>query len=299
MFRSKVAAFAVVAAVCFLSAFQSPSGSALGQESATVAPGFTPNTVIQDENSLTEKVSYFIGFNMMMNLNRQQTGKVNMQEVLEGMKAAQSGKDMSSFIAGYQMISDFERQGVELTLDKVFNGMTTASAGKELGMTEEEVNALKSAFQKVVEKRQTEKLKLKSAENIAAAEAYMAKNLADNPNVKTLEGGIQYEILTEGTGEIPTVSNEVKLDYHGTFLDGTVFDSSIKPPSGRPAEPIKLNVGGFVPGFSKVLQNMKVGSKWRVVIPGQQAYGARGDGTGMIGPNQALIFEISLLEIVQ
>lgn len=305
MFRSirvaaalSVAVCLVMTGVCFLGSVNAQEGTAARQQPAASAPGFNP-TVVQDEGSLTAKASFFIGYKLVKDLNRQQAGKVNMEQLFAGMKAAADGEEKQSFIAGYQMMSGFKEQGFGLTLDKMFEGMMTASSGKELGMSDEEVQSLMTAFQKVVEKRQIEKMKQQSASNVAAAEAYMAKNAKDNPNVKMLDNGVQYEILVEGTGQVPTVANNVKVDYHGTFLDGTVFDSSIEPPSGKPPSPMELAVGRFVPGFSKVLQNMKVGSKWRVVIPGQQAYGIQGGAGGMIGPNQALIFEISLLGITQ
>ena len=340
MFRSSSMAFALIMALCCTMSVVSLSDFSCAQEGATAGqqPGFTPTAVVQDEGSLTEKASYFVGFKMMKDLEGRKAGEVNMKELFEGMKeastsdekksyivgyqtmkdlqrqggdktnmkelfagmeAAAAGEDKKNFVAGFQMMSGLKEQGYGLSLDKIFEGMMTASSGKELGMSDEEVMAMMNAFQKVVEKRQIEKMKKTSADNIAAAEAYMAKNAADNPNVKMLENGVQYEILTEGTGPVPTIANKVKVDYHGTFLNGRVFDSSINPPSGRPPAPAELKVGEFVPGFSEVLQNMKVGGKWRVVIPGQQAYGIKGGARGMIGPNQALVFEVTLLEITE
>lgn len=306
MFRSNCASTALTVALCLtvsavclsdslIAQVPPPAGQQPGQQPAA---GLTPTAVVQDEGSLTDKASFFIGFKMVKDLNKQKAGEINMQELFAGMKSAADGEDRKSFIAGYQMMSDFQQRGLGLKLEKMFEGMTTASSGKELGMTDEEVQSLMMAFQKVVEKRQIEKMKRMSADNVAAAEAFMAKNAAENPNVKTLPNGVQYEILTEGTGQVPTAANRVKVDYHGTFLDGKVFDSSIEPPSGQPPTPAEFAVTEVVPGFSAVLQSMKVGSKWRVVIPGQQGYGARGGARGLIGPNQALIFEISLLAIV-
>jgi FKBP-type peptidyl-prolyl cis-trans isomerase len=303
MFRSNCVSTALTVALCLTVSAVCLSDSLIAQEDPPAgqqpAAGFTPTAVVQDEGSLTDKASFFVGFKMMKDLNKQKAGEVNMQELFAGMKSAAAGEDRKSFIAGYQMMSDFEQRGFGLKLEKMFEGMTTASSGKELGMTDEEVKSMMMAFQKVVEKRQIEKMKKTSADNVAAAEVFMAKNAAENPNVKTLPNGVQYEIQTEGTGPVPTAANTVKVDYHGTFLDGTVFDSSIDPPSGQAPTPAEFKVTEVVPGFSAVLQSMKVGSKWRVVIPGQQAYGARGGARGLIGPNQALVFEISLLAIIQ
>ena len=182
-------------------------------------------------------------------------------------------------------------------LEKIFEGVKSASEGQELGMSQEEIRALMTSYSRMVEKKQMEKLKQQSEANLAEAEAYMAKNAAENPKVKSLDNGVQYEVLVEGDGPIPTADSKVKVDYHGTFIDGTVFDSSIKPISGRPPKPAEMRVVDVVPGFSKVLQSMKVGSKWRVVIPGPQAY--KMAGSGPIGPNQALIFDVELLEILK
>ncbi len=271
---------------------------ASAQDEPAEKPGFSPNAV-QDEGSLTQKASFFIGFNMMKNLKKSRAGEVDMEQLFAGMQAASDGDDRKSFIAGYQMITDFKQRGFELELEKVFGGMKAASAGEELGMSQEEVQAMMTSYQKMVEQKKFEMVKKEAAKNLAEGEAYITKMMAENPNAKKLDNGVMYVVLSDGTGPMPTAEDKVKLDYHGTFLNGEVFDSSVKPPSGAPAKPIELVVGQFVPGFSKALQNMKVGSKWNVVIPGPLAYGASGGAGGAIKPNQTLVFEISLLEIVK
>lgn len=293
--------------------------------------GFKPKAVVQtpaDEGTLIAKASYFIGFNvvsnageranvtqlydgmksvesgedrtswidgynMMKSLKRERPN-VDLAKVYEGMKAAAEGPDQTSFVIGHQMMTDFKKRGADFELEKIFEGMKAAAAGKELGMSDEEKNAMLTAFGKLVQKKQVEKLKKEAADNLAAGEAYMAKN-ASNPNVKKLESGVQYEVLVAGTGAKPTAEDLVKIDYHGTFIDGSVFDSSVTPPNGSPGAPIELVCGQFVPGFSKSLQAMTVGSKWRIVIPGNLGYGLQ--GSGKIGPNQTLIFEVSLIGI--
>ena len=293
--------------------------------------GFKPKAVVQtpaDEGTLIAKASYFIGFNvvsnageranvtqlydgmksvesgedrtswidgynMMKSLKRERPN-VDLAKVYEGMKAAAEGPDQTSFVIGHQMMTDFKKQGADFELEKIFEGMKAAAAGKELGMSDEEKNAMLTAFGKLVQKKQVEKLKKEAADNLAAGEAYMAKN-ASNLNVKKLESGVQYEVLVAGTGAKPTAEDLVKIDYHGTFIDGSVFDSSVTPPNGSPGAPIELVCGQFVPGFSKSLQAMTVGSKWRIVIPGNLGYGLQ--GSGKIGPNQTLIFEVSLIGI--
>ena len=257
-----------------------------------------PNAVVQEqveEGPLVDKVSYFMGFNLMSNL-KSQGNEVNMDLLIEGMKAAVEQPERKDYFAGFQLMSNLKQQGADLKLEKMIEGMTSASAGKELGMGQEEVTALMASFSKLVEKKQVEKMKLKSAANIAAGEVYMAKIAAEDPKAKMLEG-IQVQVLKEGTGAMPAAGQRVKVDYHGTFTDGTVFDSTLKPASGAAPTPAEFNVAEVVPGFSKVLQAMKVGGKWKVCIPGSQGYGAA--GRGKIGPNQALICEITLLDILK
>jgi FKBP-type peptidyl-prolyl cis-trans isomerase len=299
MFRSSCVAIVLAAtlSVAQTNVLSAQENQAAGQQ-GTAGAQLTPKVVVQepaDEGSLVDKVSYFMGFNLMSSLKRQ-GNDVNMGQLFEGMKAAVEGPDRKDFVAGYQLMSNLKEQGADLKLEKMLEGMTSASDGNDLGMSPEEVNALMQAYTKVVERKQVEKMKQESDVNLAAGEAYMAKVAAENPNAKMLEGGIQYQILKEGTGPMPTVQQKVKVDYHGTFIDGTVFDSTLKPLDGSAPTPAEFNVAEVVPGFSRTLQTMKVGSTWKICIPGPQAYGA--SGRGKIGPNQALIFEITLLDIL-
>ena len=111
--------------------------------------------------------------------------------------------------------------------------------------------------------------------------------------VTTTESGLQYEIIIVGEGTIPTADSKVRVHYHGTLLDGTVFDSSVDR-----GEPATFGVNQVIKGWTEALQLMPVGSKWKLVIPSALAYGDRGAG-GDIGPNSTLIFEVELLEIVE
>lgn len=193
-------------------------------------------------------------------------------------------------------MGDLKRQGVDLNEEKLAEGIQLAIKGEELGMTQEEVRTVMMAYQKVVEKQQVEKMTVMAKENKAEGDAFLAEN-AKNENVKTLPSGVQYEVLEEGTGGTPAISNLVRVHYHGTLPDGTVFDSSLRPLDGSEPEPVEFQVGQVVPGFSEALQAMKVGDKWKVAIPGEKAYGMRGKPP--IGPNQTLLFEIQLLAIVR
>ncbi len=121
--------------------------------------------------------------------------------------------------------------------------------------------------------------------------AFLAEN-AKRSEVVTLESGLQYEVLTAGNGAIPTASNSVKVHYHGTTIDGNVFDSSVSR-----GEPATFGVTQVISGWVEALQLMPVGSKWKLFIPSDLAYGAQGAGQS-IAPHATLVFEVELLEIV-
>ncbi len=125
-----------------------------------------------------------------------------------------------------------------------------------------------------------------------AGEDFLAQN-AKRPEVKTLPSGLQYEVMKEGNGARPTANDRVRVHYHGTLIDGTVFDSSIQ--RGEPAE---FGVKQVIAGWVEALQLMTVGSKWRLFIPSELAYGAHGAGN-VIKPHSALIFDVELLDIVK
>ena len=140
-----------------------------------------------------------------------------------------------------------------------------------------------------------EKMQAKQAEQAKAMSAEGDKFLAENAKrdgVTVTASGLQYEILTEGDGEKPTAASTVRTHYHGSLIDGTVFDSSVD--RGQPAE---FPVNGVIAGWTEALQMMPVGSKWRLTIPYNLAYGEQGAG-GAIGPYQTLVFDVELLAIV-
>jgi FKBP-type peptidyl-prolyl cis-trans isomerase len=118
------------------------------------------------------------------------------------------------------------------------------------------------------------------------------KENANKPGVKTTASGLQYEVISEGTGARPAITDVVKVDYTGTLLDGTIFDSSVKR-----GEPATFPLNGVIPGWSEGLQLMTVGSKYKFYIPGKLAYGVQGQQQAGIGPNETLVFEVELLGI--
>ncbi len=153
-----------------------------------------------------------------------------------------------------------------------------------------EESLLRDAFEEI-----TKRMQAKEAENsstlAADGEAFLAKN-AEREEVSVTDSGMQYEVLVAGEGESPEASSTVRTHYHGTLVDGTVFDSSVD--RGEPAE---FPVNGVIAGWTEALQMMGVGAKWRLYLPYQLAYGERGAG-GQIGPYAALVFDVELLAIV-
>lgn len=129
-----------------------------------------------------------------------------------------------------------------------------------------------------------------SEKTIAEGKAFLETN-GKRPEVITLKSGLQYEIIKEGNGAVPTANNTVNVHYHGTLIDGTVFDSSV-----RRGEPATFGVTQVITGWVEALQLMPVGSKWKLYIPSNLAYGAQGAGQH-IGPHTTLIFEVELLGI--
>jgi len=130
----------------------------------------------------------------------------------------------------------------------------------------------------------------KSAGNKKIGEDFLAAN-KNKPGVVTLPSGLQYTVMKEGTGPKPGPTDKVKVHYHGTLIDGRVFDSSVDR-----GQPIELNVNGVIPGWTEALQLMPVGSKWRLFIPSSLAYGDQQAGP-LITPGSTLIFEVELLDI--
>lgn len=175
--------------------------------------------------------------------------------------------------------------GDEINIEAMSAAFHAASVGEEAKMTEEEANNLVRAFFEGAAERETQT-------NLEEGNAFLEKNKS-REGIQTTESGLQYEVLTEGDGPKPSAEDQVRVNYHGTLIDGTVFDSSVDR-----GEPAVFGVGQVIPGWTEALQMMPVGSKWKIYLPADIAYGERGAGAD-IGPNSALVFEVELLEIVE
>ncbi len=175
--------------------------------------------------------------------------------------------------------------GDQMNIDAMVAAFETASSEGETLLADEEANTIIRNFFQAEGKKTAQS-------NLEKGNAFLEEN-AKRPGVKVTESGMQYEVLTEGTGPKPTADDKVRVHYHGTLIDGTVFDSSVER-----GEPAVFGVSQVIPGWTEALEMMPVGSKWKIYLPADIAYGERGAGQD-IGPNSALIFEVELLEIVK
>ena len=179
----------------------------------------------------------------------------------------------------------------DLEIDAFAQGVRDAIAGKNQQMTDAEVSQLLAEFQREQQQKRLEEVQKTSSENKKKGEDFLAAN-KDKEGVVTLESGLQYKVITEGKGVQPGLTDRVKVHYTGTLIDGTVFDSSVE--RGQPAA---FPVNGVISGWTEALQLMPSGSKWQLYIPSDLAYGPNGNRS--IGPNETLLFEVELLEVVK
>ena len=182
---------------------------------------------------------------------------------------------------------DFQAQGFEADLDMVTRGMKDMLSGGPTLLTQQEMHDTLGELQKELAAKQRKLFEETAAKNKTAGEAFLAKNKTE-PGVITLPDGLQYKIITNGLGTIPTSNDVVTVNYRGTLIDGTEFDSTIK--RGKPAQ---IPVGRVFRGWMEALTQMKVGSKWQLFVPSELAYGERGRAN--IPPNSVLIFEVELI----
>ncbi|MGD8784226.1 MAG: FKBP-type peptidyl-prolyl cis-trans isomerase [Thioalkalispiraceae bacterium] len=196
-------------------------------------------------------------------------------------------KERFSYAVGVQMGNSLKQQGItNLDAKAVGQAIADVLAGSQLKVSQQDMQAAILAYnQKMAAERQAA-----SAKKKAEGDKFRANN-KKRKSVKELNSGVQYEVIKEGKGEKPKETDTVKVHYHGTLVDGTVFDSSVQ--RGVPAE---FPVNRVIAGWTEILQLMPVGSKWKVVIPPQHAYGDKGAGP-KIGPGETLVFDIELLEI--
>ncbi|MDH7514368.1 MAG: FKBP-type peptidyl-prolyl cis-trans isomerase [Bacteroidota bacterium] len=198
-------------------------------------------------------------------------------------------KDSISYAIGLNIGRNFKMQNIDIDMDLLAAGMKDMLAEMPR-LTESKAEEIVMSYQQELLAKQEIALAKESEKNKSEGDAFLAEN-KKKPGVVTTPSGLQYKVLVEGTGPKPTAADKVKTHYTGMFIDGTVFDSSVKR-----GEPVVFPVGGVIKGWTEALQMMPLGSKWMLYIPPELAYGKEGSG-GVIGPNVTLVFEVELLSI--
>ncbi len=198
-------------------------------------------------------------------------------------------KDKESYSLGYQFGHNLKTQGVDINLDVYTSGIKDALGDKEPQMSQEEIRATITGLQQRLQAARQKELKEMAAKNVEEGKKFLAENQKKG-GIKTLPSGLQYKIIAEGSGKMPKTEDTVTVNYKGTLIDGTEFDSSYKR-----SEPATFKVNGVIKGWTEALQLMKEGSKWQLFIPSELGYGERGQGR--IPPNSTLIFEVELISI--
>lgn len=241
-------------------------------------------------------------------LNKANAPKLNA--FIKGLKAAINSNNESDdaytqgLSIGHQISKNMMPQFAQGVLgsedakvnnNQFLSGLISSLKSQKTAISTSEANLLIQAKseenQAKAQAKRDEELKVQYTENVKEGEEFLAEN-GKREGVVTLPSGLQYEIIKEGTGDIPTSSDQVKVHYHGTLIDGEVFDSSVER-----GEPAQFGVTQVISGWTEALQLMPVGSKWKLYIPADLAYGSR--DTGSIKPFSTLIFDVELLDIVK
>jgi len=200
-------------------------------------------------------------------------------------------KDSISYSIGMNVGQNLLRDSINISRDAFLRGLLDADADSASRlMTDEQIQSTMMAFQDSLRRKKMTDASAAAEKNKKEGEAFLAEN-ARKDGVVTLPSGLQYRVITEGTGKTPTAKSTVTVHYSGRLLDGTEFDSSVK--MGKPAT---FQVDGVIDGWTEALQLMKEGSKWELYIPPSLAYGGQGAG-GVIPPNATLVFEVLLISV--
>lgn len=198
--------------------------------------------------------------------------------------------DQASYGIGINIGQNLKADGLEINVEALSQGIKDVLANVKPRLDQAQIAAALQAFQQEMEAKSAERGKLVGEKNMRDGKAFLATNKTKQ-GVVTLPSGLQYAVLQQGNGPSPKVTDTVRTHYHGTLLDGTVFDSSVER-----NEPATFPVGRVIRGWTEALQLMQVGSKWRLFVPSELAYGPQGAGAD-IGPHAVLVFDVELLGI--
>jgi len=204
--------------------------------------------------------------------------------------ALKTDREKASYAIGANIGKSMKKEGVDLDPAVIARGIKDGFSGGKLLLTDEQAQAALVAFSGSMKKKQEAALAAAAAVNLKDGQGFLAANKA-KPGVVTLPSGLQYKVISAGTGPKPTAEDTVLCNYRGTLINGTEFDNSAK--HGGPTE---IPVGGVIKGWTEALQLMPTGSKWELYVPAELAYGPRQAGPD-IGPNSTLIFEVEVVSI--
>lgn len=199
-------------------------------------------------------------------------------------------KDKLSYSIGVDLGKNFKNQGIEVNPETLAKGMQDGMSSDHVQLSDEQMKDVLSKFQKELMAKRSAEFSKKAEENKTKGQSFLSSNKS-KAGVVVLPSGLQYKIVQEGNGTKPGKADTVTVEYTGTLIDGTVFDSTEK--SGKPAT---FQVSQVIPGWTEALQLMSPGSTWEVYVPSDLAYGSRSVG-GPIGPNETLIFKIHLISV--
>ncbi len=203
----------------------------------------------------------------------------------------ESVQEQASYAIGVNIGRSLAEEEAEINAELLIQGLRDALTKKKLALTDADMQKAVAAFSKEAQAKAEAKAKELGEKNKKEGDAFLAEN-KKKKGVTTSKTGLQSKVIKAGEGKSPKKTDTVKVHYHGTLIDGTVFDSSVER-----MEPQDLEVDRVIPGWTEALLGMKVGGKWQIVIPSELGYGPRGNGP--IPPNAVLLFDIELLEIVE
>lgn len=199
-------------------------------------------------------------------------------------------RDKASYSIGVKIGADMKANALDLNSEALVTGLQDGISGAKPQLSDKERADSLMAFEQDLQKKEIERIKQLAEKNKKEGAEFLAANKAKE-GVKTLPSGLEYKVLAEGNGTQPKPTDQVTVNYRGTFLDGTEFDNSYKR-----GEPITFPVNGVIKAWSEALPLMKTGAKWQLFVPAELAYGEKGAGRA-IGPNSTLIFEVELVGI--
>jgi FKBP-type peptidyl-prolyl cis-trans isomerase FklB len=213
-------------------------------------------------------------------------GILLLASLLHAEEALKSQKEKMSYIIGMDIGKNLKNQSIDVDAAVLAKGIKDALTGGKSLLTDQEIRDTTAAFQKEMMAKQ----QALGEKNKKEGEAYLAEN-KKKKGIVALPSGLQYKVIKAGTGKKPKPTDTVTVQYKGTLIDGTEFDSSF-----RRGQPATFPANGVIPGWTEALGLMQEGAKWQIFIPSNLAYGEKGAG-GQIGPNATLIFEVELVSV--